>query len=171
MSILALHEPLPGVLVTPGGVPIPPPSVVRRLAEISPRLSVEWIAGAWKPYWGLKIRWAQGDPRWEWVQTKRIPESAAFDLEQMFPDDCTTEDMVAYVEQRWGDRAHSSNASAEAESAVIASHLQTTAAREEQIQATVTKGQERYLSESDHARRVRAGVESAHPMVPGGLTT
>ncbi len=169
-GMLLNTRPSSGVLVTPGGVPVPPPSVSKRLAEISPRLSVQWMSGAHKPYWALFVRWMPEDPRWEHVRSGQMPESAARDIEQMFPSDCGTEEMVAYVEQRWGDRARSTDVAKDAERIVNESLKAQSQVQEHLIADTVERGNAQHLAETSHSLRVRAGAEAAHPMVRGGLT-
>lgn len=168
-SLLTIDRPSSGVLVTPGGVPIAPASVTRRLAAISPRLSIAWMTGAHRPYWALFARWPDGDPRWEQVRQGQYPAALARDIEQMFPEDCGTEDMVAYVEQRWGDRARASNASSDADRIVTDSLVAQAAVREGLIEETLDRAAQHFADESEHLRNVRAGAESAHPMVSGGL--
>lgn len=146
--------------------------MVVRLAAISPRLKIEWITGALRPYWGLKVRWADGDPRWEHVRAGRMAEAQAFDLEQMFPPDCSALDMAAYVEQRWGEQHRTTGAEAAREAERIASDTARAqqAQKADNIDRVVESSTERSARESSHAKRVRAGAESAHPMVPGGLS-
>lgn len=134
---------------------------------------VEWIAGVHQPYFGLKVRWRAGDPRWQQVNEGRTPASAASDLEKMFPRDCAMSDIAAYVRAQWGDRNAMTRADAAkaADAIVDASVAAQMHARESQVDALVERGTQQHLDESSHLRRVRAGAESAHPMVSGGLPT
>ena len=129
------------------------------------------MAGAHRPYWALFARWPDGDPRWEQVRTGLYPAHLARDIEQMFPENCGTEEMAAYVEQRWGDRARSENASADAERIVRETVAAQDGVRDGLIRQTVDNATQHHEDESEHLRNVRAGAESAHPMVSGGLTT
>ncbi len=158
-----------GVLVTPGGVPIAPPSVERRLREISPRLSVVWMSGAHRPYWALFAQWMPEDPRWEHVRAGRMPATDARDIEQMFPENCGTEEMAAYVEQRWGDRARSTDVVKDAERIVSESLAAQSQVQESLIGRTIDNASQHFADENEHLRNVRAGAELAHPMVRGGL--
>lgn len=172
-AILSPFRPSPGVLVTPGGVPVVPDWLQQEITQVTDgRGRVEWIAGVHQPYFGLKVRWRQGDPRWQMVNENRMPASAAFDLEQMFPRDCSMNDIAAYVRAHWGDRnaMTKQDAAEEAERIVTESVARQAVAKDAQVDALVTKGTQHFLDESDHLRRVRAGAESAHPMVSGGLT-
>lgn len=172
-QIITPNRPAPGVLVTPGGVPIVPDYLKQRMAALSDRISIEWIAGVHKPYFGLKVRWRNGDPRWEHVREGRMPASAAFDLEKMFPSDCPMSDIAAYVEAHWGDRnaMTAADAAKEADRIVTEAVVRQQQAKNAQVDTLVERGTQQHLSESDHLRRVRAGAESAHPMVSGGLVT
>lgn len=153
-------------LVTAAGDPIPPQSVVQRLKERCPRLSIHWVGGQVKS-WALKQRWAQGDPRWEHVQTGRIRREDALDFLQLFPADCSGEDMAAFAERYYGERNMLSKADAAKEASRI---VDDQIARDQrQMEANVAQAHERSMErherESGHDLRVRAGVEKAHPMI------
>lgn len=149
------------------GTPIPPQSVVRRLQEISPRLSLVWVGGGHVQYWGLRETWRQGDPRWEQVQTGKIAPDLAYDVAQVFPPECSGEDMAAFVERYYGERNMLPRAEAAKEAERIATkQMQSDASvREGHIQRVHEESLERHARESKHNLRVRAGVEKAHPMV------
>lgn len=169
-ELITMQQPSPGVLVTPGGVPVVPGWLQDKVSGLTDgRARVEWIAGAHRPYFGLKVRWRSGDPRWEHVRTGQMPAAMAFDLEKMFPGDCSPNDMAAYVESLWGERVVPQNLAAEAERIVTESVVQQAKAKADHVDRLVETGTERHLSESPHLRRVRAGAEAAHPMVSGGL--
>lgn len=160
------------VLVTSDGDPVPPQSVVTRLArDYGDALRIEWVRG-WKPYFGLKKQWSSEDPRWQRVNTGELSPESAFDLEAMFPVDRTGEQMNAYLDNHYGERNRLSEADAakEAERMAVAS----VEGQRKQLDANVTKtaheSNERSVRESPHEKRVRAGAEEAHPIVPGGLT-
>lgn len=158
-----------GVLVTSEGTPIVPDWLQRDVyAATSGRGKVEWIGGAFMAYYGLKVRWRGDDPRRERVRTGEVPEAAAFDLDQVFPRDCSLEDIASYVRNNWGDRAamSASDAAQYAESAV----KRQQATQSAHIDRFTEDSTERSNHESLHAKRVRAGAESAHPMVSGGLS-
>lgn len=153
-------------LVTAAGEPIPPQSVVQRLKERCPRLSIHWVGGQVRS-WALKQRWAQGDPRWEMVQTGRIRKEDALDFLQLFPADCQGEDMAAFAEKYYGERNMLSKADAAKEAGrIVDSQI---AADRSVMESNVGKVHEqsieRFERESRHDLRVRAGAEKAHPMI------
>lgn len=157
------------LLVTPRGDPVPPQSVVAQLQRVDPGLSIEWVAGALGThYFGLFQRWRQGDPRWQHVQQGEIPEQSARDLVQMFPRECPTHEMAAWVERQYGQRAIA-DPRAEADKLVARAQQLYAQAQEQGIERVVETGTQRIEDESDHARLVRGGMERAHPMVPGGF--
>lgn len=147
---------------------IPPPSVVRRLQEKSPRLGLRWMTGAHLPYWAVTQRWAGDDPRWARVQSGEVPEASAFDIAHIFTLDVTTEDMAAYIEQRWSETAHrktGGEAVKLADQTVTAQHQRDVATQNAHIARVTQESWERHERESRHDLRVRAGVEQAHPLI------
>jgi hypothetical protein len=154
--------------ITPRGDPIPPSEVVTALAKISPRLKIEWINGAWgQSAFYLKEGWREGDPRWQRVQTGEMSEAQAFDVLTSFPREIRTDDMVAWVARRYGDRAISRDPRAEADRLVEQAKKLYAQADEKNIDKVVEDGTRKVLDENDHLRLVRAGAERAHPMVQG----
>ena len=150
------------------GEVIPPPSVVARLQQKSPRLGLRWMTGAHVPYWALTQRWEAGDARWEQVRTGRLPEDRAWDMVHLFPLSVTTEDMAAYVEERWSDTAHrkeGGEAAKEATTIAETSMGDASDVREAHVRRVTQDSLERHERESRHALRVRAGAEKAHPMI------
>ncbi len=149
-----------------------PSWVSAELAAISPRLKVEWMSGngVHSPDWALKVRWPNDDPRWEHVRTGRIPESHGYDVEQRFPRDASPSDFVAYVRNRWGDRARSVNPARDAERIVEAARANRRDVQEAQVDTVVEGSVQKVKDESDHLRRVKVGSERAHPMISGGFT-
>jgi len=159
-------------LISPRGDPLPPQDVVDRLRRIDGSLSIEWVEGAWGcAYFGLFQRWRSEDRRWAQVQNGEIAEAKARDLIQMFPRSCPAYEMAAFVEQRWGSRAQPKDPKAEADRLVAEAARLYEQAKEQNIQQAVDVSMDRFESESSHDRRVRSGLEDAHPMVPGGLTS
>lgn len=152
-------------LVTAAGDPIPPQSVVQRLKGT--RYSVQWIGGAVK-CWQLRERWRNGDPRWEMVQTGKIPSSMACDVLQLFPEDCPGDQIVSFIENYYGsgERTMSKGEAAkQAERIVDAARARNERKMNENIEQVHTNSVERHERESSHDLRVRAGVEKAHPMI------
>lgn len=160
--------PRAAVFVSPGGEVLPPDHIVRRLQAISPRLGLRWMTGAHIPYWALTEEWPTGDPRWAKVQSGEIPRHMAFGIAHIFRLDVTTEDMAAYVEQRWSETAHREEGGAavkEADARVTETRVSTAAVKDRHIQRATQESLERHERESRHALRVRAGTERAHPMI------
>lgn len=168
------HRPSPGVLVTPGGVPIVPDWLQSEVYAITNRRGrVEWIAGAHTPYFGFKVRWRENDSRWNHVREGRMPSEQAYDLEQMFPRDCSMQDIAAYVRNHYGERqAAMTHADIvdEAERIVESARQQHAGITNGNIDRFTHDSTERSARTSRHERLVRAGAEQAHPMVSGGLT-
>lgn len=159
----------PAVLVTAMGTPVPPQDAVRRLKAVDDRLSLEWVPGAWGTQGFVLMRaWAPDDPRWQRVRSGELDPAGARDSIFRFPRDCPLEDISAYVENSYGDRAVLDPV-AEAERMVAEAQARLEKAREGAITKAVETGTQRIEDESDHARLVQAGVERAHPMVPGGF--
>jgi hypothetical protein len=128
------------VIVNDRGTPEPPTDVVRRLRAVDPKLTLRW--GPWGA-WQLVREWRSGDRRWERVQTERYDPAMAFDVIGHIPNDCSTEQVPAYVERllrEWGnadeakrmldqmDHYHTGTATADVQEAV-----------EEAIEATVAE--------------------------------
>lgn len=159
----------PAVLVSAAGTPVPPQDAVRRLKAVDDRLSLEWVPGAWGTQGFVLMRaWAPDDQRWQRVRSGELDPSGARDAIFRFPRDCSSADIGAYVENSYGDRAVGDPV-AEAERLVREAQERLEKAREGAITKAVDTGTQRIQDESDHLRLVQAGVERAHPMVPGGL--
>lgn len=141
-------------------------------AATNRRGRIEWIAGAHVPYFGFKVRWREQDPRWVNVREGRMPERDAYDLEQVFPRNCSMEDIAGYVRANYGERAAAqtqADAAQQAERIVDAQRKAHADVKAANIDRVTQSSVDRSLRESSHAKRVRAGAESAHPMVSGGL--
>ena len=94
-----------GLIVDTVGEPIVSENVQRELLAIDPGLKIEYLEAAWgMSGFVLKKRWGPNDPRWATVQSGETPKDKAFDVEHKFPPDCRTDDMVAYIRNRWGER-------------------------------------------------------------------
>jgi len=155
-------------LITPVGHPIPPTDVVRELAMVSPRLRIEWVPGAYgQSYFGLKERWRDGDARWQHVRSGAMPEENAFDLVSRFPREMPTSEMVSWVRNHYGERNIPDDPGAAADKLIEEAMKLRRLAEQRTVDEAVETGTRRILDESDHLRRVQAGVERAHPMVSG----
>lgn len=159
----------PAVLVSAGGVPVPPQDAVRRLKAVDERLSLEWSAGAWGTQGFVLFRaWGPDDKRWARVRSGELDPAGARDMVFKFPRDCPASSISAYVENSYGDRAVSDPV-AEAERIMREAQANYARLTEQAVDKTVEMGVQRIEDDSDHLRLVQAGAECAHPMVPGGL--
>lgn len=84
-----------GVILNERGEPDIPDAIKRRLKALDGGFSIARRNGCW---WLLQ-RWREGDPKWEWVQSGRLPESEAFDGIGAFPLDCPFDQMPAFIEK------------------------------------------------------------------------
>lgn len=157
-----------GVLVAPGGTPIVPQWLQQEVYQATSRRGkIEWMDGAFVAYYALKVRWRESDPRWQHVREGHMPESAAFDLEQVFPKEFSTQDIASYIRANYGERAAAPDQAEKVAEAAVRSQQDATNAN---IDRFTQESVEQSARESSHAKRVRAGAESAHPMVSGGLS-
>lgn len=156
-------------LINDRGAPLVPSELQRAVEAAGEKngltLTVEWLDGAWgTSCFVVKQRWPQGDPKWQRVQCGELDERNAFDVITRFPREMRTGDMVGYIRDKFGyvrdPRAEAAKLIAEAERIMRD-------AQESQVDKAVEQGTQRILSESNHARLVRAGAERPHPMVHG----
>ena len=88
---------MPGpVIFGASGNPEPSPEIQRRLQAIHPRLFIEFMAVTGS-HWGVYLKWAQGDARWEKVQKGFISEDKARDRIGNLPLDCGAEEAPGYL--------------------------------------------------------------------------
>lgn len=90
------------VLLNSAGRPEPSPEISRRLAAITPRLSLRWLEGI-GPTWAVCLAWAEGDRRWQWVQSGKTDPGRAFDIIGYLPRDCSLDQAPAYLERMLRD--------------------------------------------------------------------
>lgn len=90
------------VLLNSAGRPEPSPEIARRLAAITPRLTIRWMEGI-GPCWAICLGWAEGDRRWAWVQEGRTRHDRAFDIIGYLPRDCSPDEAPAYLERMLRD--------------------------------------------------------------------
>lgn len=154
-----------GVLVSPRGDPQPPREVVDALKARHPRYKIEWVKGAWgMSGFYLKEEWRLDDPRRDEIRRgQRDPESA-FDVVTKFPDGCPPSSMVAWIENNLGFVVDPVKAAAER---VERAMKELQAAQEANQVSVLETGIDRLTREDNHDREVRAGLATAHPMVPG----
>lgn len=155
----------PTEIVDAVGHPVPPHEVVRRLP---PGASIKWVPSAGfygTAYFALFKRWSPGDPRWQRVQSGEIKDEDARDIVQMFPRECPTHEMAAYVENRWGARNAPADPRAEADRMVAEAQKLYAQAEAESIDRAIDVSNQRSERESRHDLRVRAGADVPTPMV------
>lgn len=84
------------VLLNSAGRPEPSPEIARRLAAITPRLTLRWLPGIGET-WAVCLKWAEGDRRWQWVQEGKTDMDRAFDIVGYLPRDCSLDEAPAYL--------------------------------------------------------------------------
>lgn len=158
--------------VTTEGDPMVPSDIDAKIQKFNPDLRIEFQRGfGGMNGWILKKRWRQSDPRWSYVQSGQTPADKAFDLEHTFPRDCPTADMLAYVENRWGERNRPRDAKAEAERLIERARKLMEIANAEKVDEIVDMGTQKILDDTDHQRELQAeealGVDgqTAHAMI------
>lgn len=90
------------VLLNSAGRPEPSPEISRRLAAITPRLTLRWLEGI-GPSWAVCLAWPEGDRRWERVQTGKTRPDRAFDIIGYLPRECPLDEAPAYLERMLRD--------------------------------------------------------------------
>lgn len=79
------------------GTPLANPDIQRRLAQIDPRLTLQFMKWGEKEWWAVMERWPENDPRWQRVQGGEIPEAEAQDMLCMLPGDCSPDQAYGYL--------------------------------------------------------------------------
>jgi hypothetical protein len=80
------------------GIPEPPSDLVRRLAQVDPRLEMMFLAMA-GGCWAFIERWGPNDSRYSFIQTGEMAPEANFDVLGYAPADVTAEDAFAILEK------------------------------------------------------------------------
>ena len=154
------------MLITPRGEPIPPQSVVKRLAAVDERLSIKWIPSAVGAYWGIIEAWAPGDPRWADVKSGVVLESAAFDLRAMLPPDCSVEEAEGFVARNFERVTDAAEQSTKKVEKVLKHNRER---KQKHVDQFLQEQEDKTVRTTTHELEVQLGVATAHPMVPGGL--
>jgi len=83
------------------GLPTPPSDVVRRLAQIHPRLGCKLLRapGEEGHWWGFTLTWAPEDERWGMIQRGVLSPSDAFDIIGQLPRDAGVDEAYGYFVQ------------------------------------------------------------------------
>lgn len=161
--------PSQGGLLTVDGKPQLSPSVEQALAERFPTYRITWLDAAWgMSGWMISEQWKANDPRWREVQEGKRDPRKTFDTIHRFGADTRQDDILGFIEN---NMAQVPDPVKEAERAVELAMKRLQDAQERATNAVVEQGTQRIMDESDHTRAVRAGLETAHPMVSGANFT
>ncbi len=112
----------------------------------------------------ISEQWKMNDPRWKEVQEGKRDPTKTFDIIHRFAGDTRQDDIIGFIEN---NMAVVQDPVKEAERAVERAMKRLADVQAAATEKVVEQGTQRILDESDHLRRVRAGAESAHTMVPG----
>lgn len=154
----------PGLL-TADGKPMVSPSVEAALQREYPSYRLEWLDAAWgMSGFVLKEQWKANDPRWQEVQEGKRDPQKTFDVVHRFDADTRQDDILAFIQNRM---TYVRDPVKEAERMIQEGMRRLEAAQNVHINRAVDTGVQRIMDESDHTRAVRAGLETAHPMVSG----
>jgi hypothetical protein len=153
------------LLVSPRGEPVPPSSVLKRLAAVDERLSLRWMPSPLTgPYWALVERWRRGDPRWERVQSGELTEDHAVDMVAMLPPDCSVHDVEGWMLRKFGRVIDpEKEAAQQIERLQQANEKRKVTIREQFL----VDQEEKHRRQTKHELEVSVGAATAHPMVSG----
>lgn len=80
------------------GRPALPAGLLERLAQIHPRLGVNWVPHPVRLWsWALTYNWGPEDKQWERVQSGRVRPEDAWDLIAHLPIDCPIDEAVGFA--------------------------------------------------------------------------
>jgi hypothetical protein len=152
------------MLVTALGEPVPPQSVVKRLAAVDERLSIKWVPSVVGAYWGIIERWRSEDPRWQDVRNGIVREQDAFDLRAMLPGDCSAEEAEGFVLRHF-ERVSRPDQQAEKQVDRIVKHNRAT--KQKHVESFLEEQEHKTIRTSKHEHEVNLGVATAHPISHG----
>jgi hypothetical protein len=152
------------MLVTPRGEPVPPQSVVRRLAAVDPRLSVKWVPMPTGAYWGIIERWKEGDPRFEMIQKGEMSPDSAFDLRAILPAGWSVEESESFVARHF-ERVSDPGRQAEDKVKRILKHNR--AVKEQHIDNFLVEQEEKHVRTTKHDLELQMGMATAAPVSSG----
>ena len=155
-------------IVSARGTPTVPSDVQKQLdrynREKGGRYRIEWQPSAWgTSYFGLFEQWAERDPRREDIQRGSRDPGTDRDLVTTFPPEVRPAEMLAWMEAHFGRL--SDDPAGDAQRIVDRRMKQNGELVEGHVDEMIQTGEDRFVRESDHVRRVRGGFEKAHPMV------
>lgn len=152
------------MLVTALGEPVPPQSVVKRLAAVDERLSIRWVPSVAGAYWGIVERWHPDDPRWASVRSGEHPEAATYDLRAMLPPDCSAEEAEGFVLRHFERMGDHREAAAE-KVATVGKH--NAAVKAKHVESFLVEQEEKHVRTTKHELELVVGATPAHPISHG----
>lgn len=152
------------MLVTPRGEPVPPQSVVQRLAAVDERLTIKWVPSVVGPYWAICETWRRGDPRWEMVQRHEVREEDAFDILCMLPSDASAEEAEGILLRKFGRVSDPAAEAAEQMRRVTEFNAKQ---KEQHVEQFLVEQEEKHVRTSKHELEVSIGATAAHPISHG----
>lgn len=152
------------MLITPRGEPVPPQSVVQRLAAVDERLTIKWVPSVAGPYWAICETWRRGDTRWEMVQRGEFREEDAFDILCMLPPDASSEEAEGILLRKFGRVSDPAAEAAEQVRRITEANVKQKAAHVEQF---LVEQEEKHVRTSKHDLELTVGATTAHPISHG----
>jgi hypothetical protein len=89
------------VILSEHGLPTPPTYVLAALANVSPRLGLEWSPS--EKCWRYTKGWREDHPGWERVRNGTLPASEARDWMGPLPADCSPDEAFAWFQRSCRD--------------------------------------------------------------------
>lgn len=152
------------MLITPRGEPVPPQSVVQRLAAVDERLTIKWVPSVAGPYWAICETWRRGDTRWEMVQRGEFREEDAFDILCMLPPDASSEEAEGILLRKFGRVSDPAAEAAKQVRRITEANVKQKAAHVEQF---LVEQEEKHVRTSKHDLELTVGATTAHPISHG----
>ena len=152
------------------GTPEVPPAALARLREAGRaqdppvEYGMRFVPSPAGSYWAITQAWGADDPRREAIRLGHMTEDAAFGIVATLPGDCPPEEAGAFVLRFFKKSADPKQDAIKAVQEAVAAEE---AAQEANLKAFVLEQTEKSIRTTDHERRLMAGEETAHPMVPG----
>lgn len=153
------------MLVTALGEPVPPQSVVKRLAAVDERLTIRWMPSpATGPYWAIVEQWRRGDPRWEMVQRGEVSMEHTYDMLCMLPSDCSAEQAEGILLRRFGRVVDPAKEAAEQVERIAKANAKR---KEEHVETFLTEQEDKHARQTKHELELSVGATTAHPISHG----
>ncbi len=153
----------------PRGPEVPPAALARLrevgLAQVPPvTYGMRYIFSVAGSYWAITQAWGDDDPRRASIQRGEIDPANAHDIVATLPGDCSPSEAGSFIERYF---RRSSDPKADAIKQVEATVRAEQAQQEKNLQAMILASNEEAMRMTAHDRRLLAGADAAHPMVPG----